>query len=222
MDRTLVFWWRSWQGSWLLQLLNKQWNNHSYCNALFCWGGEHSRRCYFCLLPEVVCRWLLHTRCLFFVSFGVHISIDQHLLSLLYDFQNLTIVNRLSLLWWSYYSWDDTWWWQMRTGTAWGKDSDGWNVWTSLWTTCSISQMVELKESVCGVGHLADYVPTHLRVHLVYEEQFMLPLSEWLYFIYLFIAMFNMKHCACDKLEIMRQSTKDAMQHNKLHSFVLK
>lgn len=30
--------------------------------------------------------------------------------------------------------------------------------------------MVELKASVCDVGHLADYVPAHLRVHLVYKE----------------------------------------------------
>lgn len=52
--------------------------------------------------------------------------------------------------------------------------------------------MVELKESVCGVGHLTDYVPTHLSVHLVYEESVhAASLREALLYFFL-LEMFNM------------------------------
>lgn len=61
--------------------------------------------------------------------------------------------------------------------------------------------MVELKETVCGVGHLADYVPAHLRVHLVYKESVhaasLRAATTTSFFFFFLFGRFNVKHCVC-------------------------
>lgn len=105
-----------------------------------------------------------------------------------------------------------------------GERSDGWNILTFLWTTCSISQMVELKETVCGVGHLADYVPAHLRVHLVYKESVhaasLRAATTTSFFFFSFLEGLMWSTVFVRWIRHNEAVHKDVIQHTKLHSFV--
>lgn len=74
--------------------------------------------------------------------------------------------------------------------------------------------MVELKGRVCWEGHLTDYVPIHLRVHLVYKESVHAasPQAVTTTFFFHFQNVEYEALCFCNKLGIMRVSTKAVMK----------